>query len=82
MNPELVDKDYESLMNEAIVQSILEQDDYRYHGGPHNSPSFPLCLDENSDEKHLKEAMKLSTLEQRKKSGYLDLSHLKRKKKP
>jgi hypothetical protein len=40
----------------------LEQDD-QINGGPLNNPSFPLCLDENSDEKQLKEVFKLSSLE-------------------
>ena len=60
---------YNDLLNEAIMQSLLEQD---------RQQADPNLADED---KILAEVIKMSALEYQKNTGQIDLSHLKRKKK-
>ena len=60
---------YNDLLNEAIIQSLLEQE---------RQAQDPDLADED---KILAEVMKMSALEYQKNTGQIDLSHLKRKNK-
>ena len=63
------------MLNEAIIQSLLEQD-----RKAHEASTGNLVLpNQEAEEKMLKEVMKISALEYQKEKGELDLSHLKRK---
>jgi hypothetical protein len=61
---------YNDLLNEAILQSLLDQERQQQEAN-----------DLADEDKILAEVMKMSALEYQKNNGQIDLSHIKRKKK-
>lgn len=68
---------YQEMLNEAIIQSLLEQD--RENQIAEEANADLVLPNQEAEEKMLKEVMKMSALEYQKENGQLDLSHLKRK---
>ena len=66
---------YEDMLNEAIIQSLMDQD-----AALNEEYNLNLELPMENDDKILKEVIKMSELEYEKQKGNIDLSFLKRKK--
>ena len=66
---------YEDMLNEAIIQSLMDQD-----AALNEEYNLNLELPIENDDKILKEVIKMSELEYEKQKGNIDLSFLKRKK--
>ena len=66
---------YEDMLNEAIIQSLMDQD-----AAFNEEYNLNLELPMENDDKILKEVIKMSELEYEKQKGNIDLSFLKRKK--
>ena len=75
----MVDTDqvYQEMLNEAIIQSLLDQD--KIDNQVEEDGANLVLPNQEAEEKMLKEVMKISALEYQKENGQLDLSHLKRK---
>ena len=64
---------YEHMLNEAIVQSLMEQTRLE---NENNQGALPL---QETEEQVLKEVLKLSEAEYKRQTGQINLSHLKKK---